>query len=96
MYRDQTIAKSTSLRQRFLNFNVHKQYPGELKINLPAASRDLGTLDLRSDPGICILTRAPSDSDSGGLQIHFEYHVSGVQIVTDINDKNVTIQIKYY
>ena len=87
MYRGQTIAKSTSLRQRLLNLNIHKRYPGVLKINFQIPSRDLGTLDLRSDPGICILTSAPGDSDPGGLQIHFEYHVSRVQILTDINNK---------
>lgn len=54
-------------------------------------------MNQRRDPGICILISALSDSDSGGLQVHCgQQSGSKVEIVTDIYDKNLTIQIKYF
>ena len=47
------------------------------------------------DPGICILTSALGDSDSGGLQIHFE-QVSRVDIVTDITEKNEQFRVNIF
>lgn len=45
------------------------------------------------DPGIFILTSTPGDFDSSGPQIHFEQYVSTVEIVSNIQDKTLTMQI---
>ena len=43
-----------------------------------------------------MLTGAAGDPDAGGRQTQFEYPVCRAHIVTDINAKNFTIQIKYF
>lgn len=86
----ENVAKASTLRPWFFNFNVHKKYPGGLKIKFQAPSRDFGILDLRRDPEICILQALLV------ILFHPKQHVSRVEIVTDLNDKSLIIQIQCF